>query len=64
MRKIIVTIFIIVLVLFVVDWGMLGLKIVNGNYDIFNEILIGAFCFILIFICIFYKIFSMYKNEH
>jgi hypothetical protein len=52
MKKIITWLLLIFLFFFVIDWGIMGLKILNGNYDIIIEAYIGLICFIGLFSCI------------
>lgn len=32
------------LVLFILDWGVLGVKLLGGSYDVLPEAYIGAIC--------------------
>lgn len=43
---------------FFIDWAVLGLELLNGNYDVIVEAYIGAICFVIIFVCLFIKRFS------
>ena len=45
-------------IIFIIDWGIMGIKLLDGNYNISLESYIGAICFIIIFVCILYKSFS------
>lgn len=56
MKKIITWFFVIFLFFFVIDWGIMGLKILNGNYDIIIEAYIGLICFIGFWVCIAIKL--------
>lgn len=56
MKKIITWLLVIFLFFFAIDWGIMGLKIFNGNYDIIIEAYIGLICFIGFFGLHYYKI--------
>ena len=43
---------------FFVDWAVLGIKLLSGNYDVIAEAYIGAVCFIIMFASLFIKRFS------
>lgn len=44
MKKITTWLLIIAIILFVIDWGVMGVKLLNGNYEIITEAYIGAAC--------------------
>ncbi len=43
---------------FLVDWGVMGLKLYNGNYNITVEAYIALVCLLIILICAVSKIFT------
>ena len=58
MKKYIPWIMFITFIIFIIDWGIVGLKLLDGNYDITVGAYIGLACFIIIFICILYRLFN------
>jgi len=58
MKKAVSWIFVITMAVLVIDWGIMGLKIFNNDYNITVEAYIALVCFVLLFICCMYKIFS------
>ena len=58
MKKFISWIFAVTITVLVIDWGIMGLKIFDNNYNITVEAHIAFVCFVLLFICSMYKIFS------
>ncbi len=58
MRKIVNWSLVISFIIFLIDWGVLGLKLLNGDYDIMIEAHIGLICFIVVFGCIFIRSFT------
>lgn len=44
--------FVIAFFAFFIDWAMLGIKLLNGNYDVIAEAYIGAVCFFVMFVCL------------
>ncbi len=58
MKKIVNWTLFITFIVFLIDWGVVGLSLLNGNYDITIGAYIGLVCFIIIFACIFYRSFS------
>ena len=58
MKKAVSWIFVITMAVLVIDWGIMGLKIFNNDYNITVEAYIALFCFVVLFICCMYKIFS------
>ena len=51
-------IFVLAMTVLVIDWGVMGLKIFDNDYNITVEAHIAFVCFVLLFICSVYKIFS------
>ena len=58
MKKAFSWIFVITMAVLVIDWGIMGLKIFNNDYNITVEAYIALVCFVLLFICCMCKIFS------
>lgn len=58
MKKIMLWLFTISFIVFIIDWGVVGLKLLNGDYDILVGAYIGAACLVVIFVCAIYKAFS------
>lgn len=58
MKKYVTWIMLITTIIFIIDWGIMGIKLLDGNYNISLESYIGAICFIIILVCILYKSFS------
>ena len=44
MKKITTWALVIAFVVFIIDWGVMGVKLLNGNYEIITEAYIGAAC--------------------
>jgi len=49
---------VIAFIIFVIDWGIIGLKLLDGNYDITTGAYIGAICWGVILVCIVCRAFS------
>ena len=45
MKRITTCVLIIALIIFIIDWGIIGVKLLDGDYDIIPEAYIGAACF-------------------
>lgn len=58
MKRIMSWIFVISIIIFILDWGVVGLKLLNGDYDITVGAYIGLVCVLIILLCAVYKIFS------
>lgn len=58
MKKAATWAFIIAFITLFIDWAVLGIKLLDGNYDVIAEAYIGAVCFVIIFICILIKQFK------
>lgn len=58
MKRIMSWIFVISIIIFILDWGVVGLKLLNGDYDITVGAYIGLVCVLIILVCAVYKIFS------
>ena len=46
------------LVLFILDWGVLGVKLLGGSYDVLPEAYIGAICFGVMLVCAVCRAFT------
>ena len=57
-KKIVTWVLIIAFFGFFIDWAVLGIKILNGNYDVIAEAYIGAVCFVIMLVCLLIKKFS------
>lgn len=44
MKRITTCVLIIALIIFIIDWGIIGVKLLDGDYDIIPEAYIGAAC--------------------
>lgn len=58
MKKIMSLVSIITITVLVIDWGIAGLKLLDGNYDIITEAYIGLACLLILFLCAFCKIMN------
>lgn len=58
MKKIITWISIATLIIFVIDWGIVGLKLFAHNYDIIPEAYIGCACWLILLFCNISKLFT------
>ena len=56
MKKIMAYLFLITLIVFIIDWGVVGIRILNHDYDITLRAYIGLVCVVLIFVCLFYRL--------
>ena len=45
---------IISMIVFVIAWGIMGLKLLDNNYRITAEAYIGLFCLVVLLVCIVY----------
>ena len=48
----------IAFVIFLIDWGVVGVQLLDGDYNITAGVYIGAACLVVILLCAFYKVFS------
>ncbi len=46
------------LILFFIDWGIVGVKIFNGNYDIEAFVYVGGVLIVVMIVCYLYRLFS------
>ena len=51
MKKTMFTIFIVALIIFVIDWGIMGIKLLDHNYEVMTETYIGLVCWIIMIGC-------------
>ena len=58
MKKIFPWVFLSALVVFLIAWGVMGVKLLDGNYDITAESYAGAGCIVVMVICWVVKLFS------
>lgn len=58
MKRITTWVLVIALIIFIIDWGIIGVKLLDGNYDIITEAYIGAVCFGAMLICAVCKAFT------
>ena len=58
MRKFVTWSLAIAFIVFLIDWGIMGLKLLDNNYNITIEAYIGFACWIIIFASIFCRIFT------
>ena len=45
-------------IIFLIDWGVIGLKLLDGNYDITSGAYIGAACLGVMLVCAVCRLFS------
>ncbi|MBE5767157.1 MAG: hypothetical protein E7335_08355 [Clostridiales bacterium] len=59
MKKFMAWLFVVVLVVFVIDWGVIGMQLLDNNYD---NITIGAYialvCWVILMVCALYRLFN------
>lgn len=58
MKRITTCVLIIALIVFIIDWGIIGVKLLDGDYDIILEAYIGAACFGVMLISAVCKAFT------
>ncbi len=58
MKKIITWAAAAALLIFVIDWGVVGLKIFHGDYDIITGAYIGGICLVIIILYLICKAFG------
>ena len=58
MKRITTWVLVIALIIFIIDWGIIGVKLLDGDYDIIPEAYIGAACFGVMLISAVYKAFA------
>ena len=63
MKKVLCVIWIAAVILFFIDWGMVGLSLLNGNYEIEIGVYLGLVCMVIIMIGPICKICKMLSNK-
>ncbi|MBE6891190.1 MAG: hypothetical protein E7481_04085 [Ruminococcaceae bacterium] len=58
MRKFMTWLYVASLILFFIDWGIVGVKIFNGNYDIEAFVYVGGVLIVVMIVCYLYRLFS------
>ncbi len=58
MRKVANWALVIAFVIFLIDWAIMGIKLLDNNYNITVEAYIGLVCFIVIVVSIFVRAFT------
>lgn len=58
MKKFMSWLFAVSLAVFVIDWGVVGVKLLNGDYDITVGAYIGLACCIIMLVCALYRCLS------
>lgn len=58
LRKIANWILVITFLIFLIDWGVMGLKLIENNYNITVEAYIGLACIIIILVSVFVRCFT------
>ena len=58
MRKIILWSAVVAFIIFIIDWGIIGLKIYDGNYEFLVEAYIGLVCVVVMLIGLLCKVFG------
>lgn len=58
MKQIRLWISVLAIAVFVIDWGVLGVKLFNGNYDVTVETYIGAVALVVLLLCAVSKLFT------
>lgn len=58
MKKWATWVMIAALAVFVVAWGMMGIKISTNDFDVIAETYIGAACYVIIMVCVLIRAFS------
>lgn len=58
MRKTMMWLFVIALTVFVINWGVVGVRILDGDYDITTGAYVALVCAIVMLICCLYRTFS------
>ncbi len=58
LRKVANWVLAITFIVFLIDWGVVGIKLLDNNYNITVEAYIGLVCFIIIFVSIIIRTFT------
>ena len=60
MKKLLAAIWIIAIIVFFIDWGIVGLSLLNGNYEIQAGIYIGIVCWAIVIVGVpIYKLLNV-----
>ena len=52
MKKVAAWLAAIALIVFVIDWGLIGLKLLDGDFDITLGTYVGLVCIVIGFVCV------------
>ena len=55
MKKTATWVLVIAFIVFLIDWGIMGIKLIDNDYNIILEAYIGFVCWVLIIISIFVR---------
>lgn len=58
MKKIATWILAVTLLIFIIDWSVMEIKLLDGDYNITVEAYIGAFCFVVVVVCCICRVFG------
>jgi len=58
MRKVANWALVISFIIFLIDWGVIGIKLLDNDYNFTVEAYIGLVCYIIIFVSIFIRCFT------
>lgn len=58
MRKVANWALVIAFVIFLIDWAIMGVKLIDNDYNITVEAYIGLVCFIVIIVSIFIRVYT------
>ena len=50
--------FVIAIIVFIIDWSVMGIKLFDNNYDITTEAYIGLACWGVMIVCGLYRVFA------
>ncbi len=57
MKKLAIRLMIISITVLIIDWGFIGLKLLNGDYNITLGAYIALICILIFFTCVIYTKF-------
>lgn len=58
MRKIAQWLSVISILIFIISWGLMGLKILDNDYLITTQAYVGLVCIVIYFVCVMYIKFT------
>ena len=58
MKKMMAYLFLVSTLIFIIDWGVMGIKIFDGDYNITFETYIDLICVIIMISCCLYRYYS------